>query len=494
MSAPKILIFILSGLLLFSCNKDTLDQENPNEITTDNFWESKDDVEDALAATYHMLRGDEGYWGVRGIEISNIRGDDFFIRNDVADLYNISTFTNIPDNGILENVWNDFYRGIFRANQIIEETPDISSMEEDERDQLVAEAKFLRALNYFNLTINFKDVPMPLSVPEDEEDYFNKKVSQDSVYQQIVKDFQEAVDDLPVSYSSDKVGRATKGAAIGYLGKSYLYHEDWEKAEKEFEKLMEGPFDYQLMDDYADNFDLEHENNQESVFEIQLQDVDVNDNLGVTTAQEFAPSIVSGWYENHPTDKLFDEFQKEETISGDYDPRMKATLVWEGEEGTFYQRPISDFFPSDFGFKSRFKKYQNWEEENEQSGLGGTDNSSSINERALRFADVLLMHAEAVTMQGRPGEAYDDVNRIRNRADLDDLSGGYTQEEMMAEIRHQRMIEFAREGLRFLDLRRWGRLQEEISDSDKKGRESFNLEEDKYFPIPQGEVDANHEL
>lgn len=489
----RIVAFILIALVVSSCT-DTLDLENPNEITTENFWESKDDVEKALAATYHMLQGDMGYWGVRGIEISNIRGDDFLIRNDVSNLYEISTFTNIPENGILEDIWGDFYRGIFRANQIIEETPEISSIDEEDKKQLIAEAKFLRALNFFNLTINFENVPMPLASPENQDDYYKKNVSQDSIYQQIFSDLQDAAEDLPVSYSSDEVGRATKGAAIGYLGKSYLYHEDWEKAEEEFEKLMSSPFDYDLMDNYADNFDLEHENNQESVFEIQLQDVDVNNNLGVTTAQEFAPSAVSGWYEVHPTDKLYEAFQKEVTVSGDYDPRMVATIVWEGQEGEFYQRPISEFFPSDYGVKSRIKKYQNWQQESEQNGLGGTANSSSINERAIRFADVLLMHAEAVTRQGRPGDAYDNVNRIRNRAKLSDLPSGYSLEEMMAEIRHQRMIEFAREGLRFYDLKRWGLLEEEIENSDKPGKGSFKMDEHKYFPLPQGEVDANPEI
>jgi hypothetical protein len=129
------------------------------------------------------------------------------------------------------------------------------------------------------------------------------------------------------------------------------------------------------------------------------------------------------------------------------------------------------------------------------AGASGASNyTSSNNERALRYADVLLMLAEAVTMQGRPAEAYPFVTQIRNRAQLAALPVGYNQSQMMNEIVHQRMIEFARENQRFYDLKRWGLLQQEISNSDKVGKQFFVSGKHDYFPIPQNEINSNQAI
>ena len=184
---------------------------------------------------------------------------------------------------------------------------------------------------------------------------------------------------------------------------------------------------------------------------------------------------------------MFEAFQQEKTVSGDFDPRMYASIVWDYPEAMYYNIPFSDY-TSVFGEKSRIRKYQNWWQDDEGIWI------SEINEKALRYADVLLMYAEAITMQGRAAEAYPLVNRIRNRADLADLPLGYSQDEMMAEIRHQRMVEFFREGLRFYDLKRWGLLEQEITNSDKTGREYFDPAKHDYFPIPQDEINTNPEI
>lgn len=492
------------ALLLPGCSKDFLEKKNPNAVTVDDFWKSEADALAALASTYSMLRNvNTGYWGVRGVELSNGRGDDFFIRNDVKDLYSLSTFTNNPDNGVLNSLWEGAYQSIFRANQIIERVDGVAAIEEDSKKQIKAEARFLRALNYFILVINFGDVPIRLTVPAGTEEYPIAKSPEADVWKQIEEDLTAAVADLPVSWPTEWTGRATKGAATGYLGKAYLYQKQWAKAEATLQQLMQAPYTYNLTASYEDNFTALRENNEESVFEIQIQDVGganpwanpgAGESIGVTTAQEFAPAQVSGWFEAYPTNKVLNEFRKERTKTNDFDPRMYATLVWQGQEGSFYKKPISAFFPTEYSFTSRFKKYQNYQNENELRGTGGGNYSSNINERALRFADVLLMYAEAVTMQGRPAEAYAAVKRIRDRANLADLPAGYTQDQMMAEIRHQRMIEFCREGLRFYDLKRWGLLQQELTASDKVGRNFYVPKKHDYYPIPQQELDANGKM
>jgi hypothetical protein len=169
-------------------------------------------------------------------------------------------------------------------------------------------------------------------------------------------------------------------------------------------------------------------------------------------------------------------------------------LVWDYPGATFYNRPFSSFELL-FGYKSMFKKYQNYMQNDELTGQSGVaDYSSSNNERALRYADVLLMLAEAVTQQGRPADAYPYISMIRERASLADLPAGYSQAQMMAEIRHQRMIEFAREGLRFYDLKRWGLLDTEIANSDKVGKEFFIDNKHALFPVPQSELESNPEM
>ncbi|MBG6234778.1 tetratricopeptide (TPR) repeat protein [Pedobacter sp. CAN_A7] len=497
----KIIIIFCVAAMLGACKKSVLELQNPNQITTEIFWKSEADVQSALAATYGLLRDvDGGFYGVRGIELGNGRGDDFFIRNDVADLYRLSTFTNNADNGTANSLWNTSYRAIFRANQILENVEKVT-LEGTKLQEYIAEAKFLRGLNYFILAINFGDVPLVLETAKDTEGYFKEKSPEAEIWQQVIADFTAAGTDLPQSYPATWVGRATKGAGLAYLGKAYLYTKDYAKAEETLKQVT--ALGYQLMPEYGDNFIATRENNAESVFEIQLGDVggteawggeNASQALGVTTAQEFAPSEVGGWFEAGPTDKLFNAFQKEKTVSGDFDPRMYATLVWNYEGATFYNRPFSDFNLV-FGFKSLFKKYQNYMQDNELSGSSGASNyTSSNNERALRYADVLLMLAEALTMQGKTAEAYPYVKQIRDRAKLPQLATGLNQTQMMQEIMHQRMIEFARENQRFYDLKRWGTLATELANSDKVGKQFFVPGKHELFPIPQGEINANQSI
>ncbi|MBB6112537.1 Starch-binding associating with outer membrane [Mucilaginibacter lappiensis] len=492
-----IIIFCIAAVFC-GCKKSTLELQNPNQITTETFWKTESDVQSAFAATYGLLRDvNGGFWGVRGIELSNGRGDDFFIRNDVADLYKLSTFTNTADNGPANDLWNTSYRAIFRANQILANVDKVP-LSASAQKAYIAEAKFLRGLNYFILAINFGDVPLILTVPATTQNYFTAKSPEADIWKQVIADFTAAGADLPASYSSQWVGRATKGAALAYLGKAYVYTKDWADAETALKQVT--GLSYQLMPNYGDNFIASKKNNQESVFEIQLADVggtnpwageNANQSLGVTTAQEFAPSEVSGWFEVSPTDKLFNEFQKEKTTSNDFDPRMYATLVWDYPGCTFYNKPFSSFTLI-FGYHSLFKKYQNYTQNNELTGASGaSDYTSSNNERAFRYADVLLLLAESLTMQGKVQDAYPYMKQIRDRAQLAALPGGYTLDQMMTEIMHQRMIEFARENQRFYDLKRWGKLAQEIGNSDKVGKQFYVAGKYDYFPIPQNEINSN---
>ncbi len=495
----------LSGLML-SCSKK-LEQVNPNQLTADTYWKTESDVLGGLAGTYKTFRSNfTGYYGYKGVQMVNGRGDDFFIRNDSRDMYQITTFTNTPTTGIFDGIWSGCYQGIFRANQLLLHVPDVP-LNDDAKKQYLAEAKFLRALNYYQLVINFGDCPIILKVPEGRTDYFAAKSPEADVWAQIVSDLREAKASLPVSYPAAMVGRATQGAAIGLLAKSYVYQKKWAEAEAEFKLIAQpsgaskAPYNYDLLAVYEQNFLKGYDNNMESLFEIQNQDVGGTDlggnetsaeGQGSTTAQAMAPSEAGGWYQGYPTNKVFMDFQQEKTPGGDFDPRMYATLVWEYPGATFYGKPFnSTNFPNPFGKTARVRKYQNYTQTNEINPTAPGGMVSDINEKVLRYADILLLYAETLTMQGRPAEAYPLVNRIRARATLAALPAGYTQARMLTEIQHQREIELYREGQRFYDLRRWGLLEQEIKNSDKEGKDFFNLAKHAYFPIPQGEINTN---
>jgi len=168
--------------------------------------------------------------------------------------------------------------------------------------------------------------------------------------------------------------------------------------------------------------------------------------------------------------------------------------VWDYPGATFYTKPFTDFKLL-FGYSSMFKKYQNYTQTGEITGASGaSDYTSSNNERALRYADVLLMIGESLTMQGKTAEAFPYIKQIRDRAQLPAIAVPAGQDQMMTEIRHQRMIEFARENQRFYDLKRWGLLQQEITNSDKVGKQYYVPGKYDYWPIPQSEINSNNKM
>ncbi len=252
---------------------------NPNSLTTTNFWKTENDFKAGLAAAYKVWKDvNNGYWAVRGVELTNGRGDDMFIRNDVKDLYQLSTFTNNATTGVPASMFTGAYNAIFRANQVIDNLPG-SEVSEALKVQLSAEAKFIRALNHFNLAINFGSVPVITAVPKTSADAAVEKSTEEQVWAQVIADLKDAAAGLPVSYDANNVGRATKGSALGVLGKAYVYTKNWAEAENTFKLLAQpngqsqAPFTYDLLANYEDNFMPATDNNVESLFEIQIQNV-----------------------------------------------------------------------------------------------------------------------------------------------------------------------------------------------------------------------------
>jgi hypothetical protein len=501
----KILIYTIlaAGIGISSCERD-LDIINPNEPTLGVFWESAQDAEQGVNAIYstfkregtsrwlpmlHTVRSDVGYSASPWSDLANAL--DKFIQPD----YNF---------GPVAVVWRDNYVGIFRANQVLENVPDIE-MEEGEKQRLLGEAYFLRAFFYYHLASLWGNVPLMLdpSTPQD----VPPTVSREEVWAQVEQDLIAAADMLPASYSSpSNVGRATKGAANALLAKVYMQQNEYEQALQPLQWLVQGEGSgvYELMPDYRDNFLVTTENNRESVFEIQYAinptettDDDVataNHNYGTSIAQFYAPRGI-GWSDAQAHRWVVHEFQREETVEEERDPRLAATFIFDSTDvrGPEFTDVYGQSFAQRYGRDNRevwFRKFLNDHWKNEEGYR------SPNNWRFIRYSDVLLMYAETLNALGRTAEAYQHVDRVRQRVNLPALSDvrpGMGQDEFLEQIKHERLLELAGEGHRWNDLARWDDLGQELADRDPAFA-NFREGQHELLPIPQRDLDINPNL
>jgi hypothetical protein len=404
-------------------------------------------------------------------------------------------------------IWNDNYVGIFRSNQVIANVPAIE-MNEPMKQRLLGEAKFLRALFYFHLTTLWGNVPLMLtpSIPQDKPG----TSTQQEVWAQIETDLTEAVASLPTSYTNPSdLGRATKGSAQALLAKAYMQQQEYAQALTPLEWLVEGEGKniYDLMPNFRDNFLTTSENNRESVFEWQFQlnpsenhddDASPNEpdrlNYGTSIAQFFGPPGV-GWSDGEANRWVVNEFLKEETTGGARDPRLEASLLFDSTDvrGPAFTMIYGQTFSHRYGTANKrvwFRKFQNdhWKE------FEGYN--SPNNWRYIRYADVLLMYAEALNAEGRTAEAYPYVDRVRERAGLPPLSDvmpGLGEPQFLEQLKHERVTELVGEGHRWNDLVRWGDVGPELVPRDPAFA-TFDVGKDELLPIPQQDIDINPAL
>ena len=493
---------LIAGIGISSCERE-LDIINPNQPTVEVFWQSGEDAEqgvNSIYSTFHRegpsrwlpmlytVRSDVGYSASPWSDLAN--AIDKFIQPD----YNF---------GPVAVVWRDNYVGIFRANQVLENVPAIE-MEESKKQRLLGEAYFLRGLFYYHLASLWGNVPLMLdpSTPQD----VPPTSSQEEVWAQVEQDLIAAVERLPDSYSdASDIGRATKGAAYALLAKVYMQQNEYGQALEPLQWLVEGPGAaiYGLMPDYRDNFLITSENNIESVFEIQYAinptettDDDVataNHNFGTSIAQFYAPRGI-GWSDAQARRWVVHEFQEEETVEGERDPRLAATFLFDSTDirGPRFTEVYGQTFAERYGRNNEvwFRKFLNdhWKDEEGYR--------SPNNWRFIRYSDVLLMYAETLNALGRTAEAYQYVDRVRQRVNLPALSEvrpGLGQQEFLEQLKHERLLELAGEGHRWNDLARWGELDSELADRDP-GFANFVEGQHELLPIPQRDIDINPNL
>ena len=509
-----IATFVLVLIFTQGCKKDFLNVPDPNTPTAQDFWTSAKSAQAGINAIYSTFHRPGLCRNIHFMTL--VRSDMGFSTSPNADIINtcaIFHITNYND-WLSTSIWQDCYIGINRANQVLDNVPGIS-MDSQQKQQFIGEAKFLRGFFYYNLAVLYGNVPITLhtSKPSD----YPPTSPQDSVYAQAEKDFTAAASALPDSYDAANVGRATKGAAYAMLGKCYMQQHQYQKALDAFQWLVTGPGKnlYHLVSNYRDNFVETHENNAESVFEIQYA-VNPNDthdddiapnngdlNYGTSIPPFFAPRPI-GFTDGQARRWVVWQFLKEKTVNGLRDPRLAASFLYDstnvhGPDSTMvYGRTWTSLGYSNDptvvpnNNQVCFRKFL------DDATMNGEVFHSGNNWRYIRYADVLLLYAEALNDMNQTTEAYQYVDQVRERAGLAPLSQvkpGMNQQQFLDQLNHERITELAGEGHRWDDLERWGYLtnQSKIDElaKDDPDFKSFVVGRDEFLPIPQTDRDLN---
>lgn len=491
-------------LLLFtSCSKDLLDVDNPNTLTEVQFWKTESDAQKGINAAYAMFYKPGGWarWMYFRLDLTS---DEGCSKSPWVELADWTRFQYINYNFWEGNVnsWRDTYKAIFRCNQVLKNVPTIQFADAGKKEQILAEAKFLRALHYYYAAILWEKVPLVLepSKPDD----LPQQNTLAEVWAQVTKDFTEAGAVLPVQWDGPNIGRPTKGAVMAFLARTYMQQRKWPEAKAALDYFFTGAGadKYGLMANFRDNFTHLNENNKESVFEIQFSDAnkggegdDPNQNMGTHRPQFFAPRGI-GWSDGQARFWIVSEFKKEKTITNAIDPRLRYTL--------FYPTLEADFGDKVYGRtwewgndEAWFRKYQRDYARNNE------DYFAQNNFRMVRYADVLLMNAEVLNELGETVNAAKYVDSVRKRSGMAPLATAHPgamagKDAFRNRLKVERVLELCGESVRWADLKRWGDLETPAGVAAVALRDpdflNFTVGKHIRLPLPQIEVLNNTNL
>ncbi|WP_210522184.1 RagB/SusD family nutrient uptake outer membrane protein [Hymenobacter terricola] len=465
---------LLAGLVLAGsgCNK-FVDLTPSDNIVVNNFYKSESDIKLALTGTYSNLRGIyNDYYQFSELPSDNAR--TFGESESTRGIFDKLTW--LPSTPAISGAWNDAYRTIAYSNVIIARIDPIPFALPATKTQYIGEAKFLRALMYFNLVRYFGDVPLRLTEITAEADAYSQgRTPVAAVYAQIEKDLLEAEAALPATYpAAADIGRATKGAAQALLGKVYLQEKKWADAEAKLAQLVLSPNPYQILPDLNNVFGLGHDNNAEIIFAAQYAASGFSE--GNRFVHEMAPSPSGLTITSVPgnstcvgTLDLYNAFE-----AGD--ARKTAYVGVYGAGDSYY-----------WAKKLIYRVTQ----------INEGDNDWPI----LRYADVLLMYAEALNNNGKTALAIPQINRIRTRAGLAAKPLTLTGPDTQLAIEQERRVELCFEGHRWFDLIRWGKdvstmqaFKAAYSTLDPANNNLTPRPEARLLPLPSREIALNPKL
>lgn len=467
------ILFIFYAVIIASCNKP-LEEQTYSTLGPSNFYSSGNDAEALLNGLYANSQGyrdlvrDYDMFGDMTTDIMLEKGGS--IHSFIGPM---EDFTWASTNDRLQFLWVRYYRAIFRANNILDKVPAIN-MDEDKKKEILAEARFLRALNYFYLFDLWGPTPL-ITTSKTKATDRPKRASKDSMVAFIEDQFIKASQELPEK--QPQIGRATKGAALGFLCKFYLNNHQWKKAADTAKKIIDnGIYSLFTKGNRTQLFALDNAGNSEMMYVIPFPEPPKG-NLGNTYLSHAAPP---GYVFKYPP-KV--DFAAQISIRSDFintfdpnDQRLGAFLFkyvnQAGDSITLGHDDIRSFkFPED------------------PQGIGDV---SGNNFPLLRYTDILLSRAEALNeMNGPNQESIDLINEVRSAAGLPplDLADYPTKSKLRDHILKERGWEFHSEGLRRQDLIRMGKFIEYAKDRGLPAKDYQVL-----FPIPQSEMDKNENL
>lgn len=451
---------MLASVLMMSCTKGFLDVYPKSSVTTDMLYKTDKDFQDAVTGCYTALRTVYGDMYIYG----DVRSDDAWhaLGNNVT-MNAIDGFAERSSESVFASTWQNYYLVIFRANAILSKIDAVDATVIKNKARHIAEAKFLRALAYFNLVRIFGDVPKVIGEMSIEEAYKAGRIKSDLIYSEIIiPDLLAAEGGLSVKYTGTDVGRATSGAAKSLLGKVYLTIKDFPKAEAKLQEVVSSN-SYSLLAKYSDLFDYtKNEHHSEYIFDIEF--ISGGLGLGSHFSNSFVPKSTGGFADayfnikgglgelNSPTMDLFNAFSPQ-------DIRRGITV------------DTSKVFYKFIQISTVTLKY-----------IAATPslNDSPANWKVIRYADVLLMLAEAQNENGKITEALANLNKVRARVNMP-IYVGLTKDQAQTAIYQERRFELGMEGHRWFDLVRTGKA---LSVMAAKGMKAYN----NVFPIPLREI------
>jgi len=464
-------LFILLTISMVGCKKDLLESTPYAQSTSNTFWRNATDATSASNALYSLLGDENGFPHTE--QTWDICSDDQWRAGDHGEDQAIEEFTFDASNSQLGYSWSLKYEVISRANAIIINVPKIN-MDKALQDRILGEAYFMRGLMYWQFYKIYGQVPLITEDNVINNSYNVDKGTIEEVQTRIETDLKLAADLLLATNDAANIGRATKGAAWGYLSKLYLYKEDFAKAIEYGNKVISGP--YQLANNFGDNFEPATDNNPEMLFNIQRTQGWTEDNY---CSWYYAPRPWDGWGFQEPTDDLVSEFE-----TGD--PRLGYSIA-----------RVGDVFEGGSGGSTRvytaglnntghfFKKYAKWRAD-------GSGINQDLDVPLLRSADIYLVVAEAKIRSAQSGDV--EINAVRNRAGLPPVSGA-----AMPALIHERRVELAGENERHADLIRWDKANivdiVALYNMDRgqwKRPRTFSRPKHYYFPIPQRQIDLSN--
>lgn len=502
----KYLVLGISLIIPFSCS-DFLTERNPNQLSTDSFWLTVDDCNQGLTAVYNSFRNQN----IMNLSDETKRSDMCWPgwgRPNTTDQVYTQNFSSATPG--VNSKWEALYKGIFRANQVIEGVtklqPSLStSTQIATANTILAQARFFRGLFHFYLYESFNggSVIIADKVPTDESEYYKSLSKPEDVRAFYLKDLEFAYANLPAKWTlAVDNGRVTKGAAAAVLGQSYLYENNYTTADVYFKDVIENPaYGYKLVDNVGDNFDESNELNSESILEIVYStaykaelNVYDEDNTSNNYNAIFSSANTGGWRSVYPSCWLIMAYKKDSmdlndprnqiidaTAPGgvrrrDYSLRTSYSIALVDDRDLPYYGTTTAI-ATIFNNKETayFRKYTNWKTRKSEKDVLPLYRSG-INFRVIRLADVFLMHAECLIKGGTDdagvAEALKFINKVRYRSALClyGLNGSgeypasthdnitYNANSVMNKIMYvERPLELSVEGhaSRFIDLRRW---------------------------------------